>query len=274
MRIAIAGGTGVVGARAVQAARDAGHETVVLSRSSGVDVLDGTGLDAHLEGLDAVIDALNTSSLSLRKATEFFRATTRNLLDAEERQDVDHHVTLSIVGIDGIAVSYYGAKLAQEDEARRSAVPHTIARATQFHEFAGQLAERTSLGPVSLIPRVLCRPVAAREVGEYLVELAAGEPAGRAPDLVGPEEDTAAAMLRKQSDHDGTARRVLEVTLPGAYGRGLASGALRGVPEISRIGQETFAQWLESDRSGDRTRLARSPFSPTPSSPTSPPPRR
>src|SRR5690606_32654483 len=145
------------------------HEVVVLSRSSGVDVLDGTGLDAHLEGVDAVIDALNTSSLSLRKATEFFRATTRNLLDAEERQDVDHHVTLSIVGIDGIAVSYYGAKLAQEDEARRSAVPHTIARATQLHEFAAQLAERTPLGPVSLIPRLLCPPVAPRSGSTWII---------------------------------------------------------------------------------------------------------
>ena len=250
MRIAIAGGTGVVGAHAVRAARDAGHETVVLSRRSGVDVLDGSGLDDHLEGVDAVIDTLNTPSLSLRRATEFFRTTTRHLLDAEERQGVGHHVTLSIVGIDGIAVSYYGAKLAQEDEARRSAVPHTIARTAQFHEFAGQLAARTSLGPVTLVPRVLCRPVAAREVGEYLVELAAGEPVGRAPDLVGPEDDTVAAMLRRQSAHDGTARRVLEVPFPGAYGRGLASGALRGVPEISRIGRETFAQWLESDRDG------------------------
>lgn len=250
MRIAIAGGTGVVGAHAVRAAREAGHEAVVLSRRTGVNVLDGAGLDERLEGVDAVIDALNHFTLSQRSATAFFRTTTANLLGAEQRQGVGHHVALSIVGIDGIAVSYYGAKLAQEDEVRRDSVPHTIMRATQFHEFHGQVAALTSLGPVALVPRVLCRPVAAREVGDYLVELAAGEPVGRAPDLIGPEEDTVAAMLRRQSAHDGTARRVLEVTLPGAYGRGLASGALRGVPEISRIGQETFAQWLESDREG------------------------
>ena len=39
MRIAVAGGTGVVGRHAVEAARAAGHEVVVLSRSSGADVL-------------------------------------------------------------------------------------------------------------------------------------------------------------------------------------------------------------------------------------------
>ena len=39
MRVAVAGGTGVVGARTVDALREAGHEAVVLSRSAGVDLL-------------------------------------------------------------------------------------------------------------------------------------------------------------------------------------------------------------------------------------------
>ena len=35
MRIAVAGGTGVVGRHTVEAARAAGHEVVVLSRAQG-----------------------------------------------------------------------------------------------------------------------------------------------------------------------------------------------------------------------------------------------
>lgn len=98
MRIAIAGGTGVVGHRAVQAARAQGHEVVVLSRSEGIDVLSGDGLEERLEGVDVVVNALNTTSLSLRRAAEFFRTTSRHLLEAGARQGVAHHVVLSIVG--------------------------------------------------------------------------------------------------------------------------------------------------------------------------------
>ena len=58
-------------------------------------------------------------------------------------------------------------------------------------------------------------------------------------------------MIRRQYAHDGISRRVLELRLPGTYWRGLASGALRGDPATARIGEMTFAQWLDSeDRRG------------------------
>lgn len=244
MRMAIAGGTGVVGRRAVKAARTQGHDVVVLSRSEGVDVLSGDGLEARLEGADVVVDALNTPSLSRRKSTEFFRTTSRHLLEAGARRGVGHHVVLSIVGIDGIDASYYAGKLAQERVVEDSGAPHTIVRAAQFHEFAEQIIARTSLGPLTIAPRLLARPVAAREVGEHLPRIAAAAPAGRAQDLVGPEEHTLADMIRRLSAHHGSSRRVLEMRFPGAYGRRLASGALRGDPANALVGD---AQWLQEE---------------------------
>ena len=50
MRIAIAGGTGQAGAQAALAARERGHEVIVLARSEGVDLVSGQGADAALEG--------------------------------------------------------------------------------------------------------------------------------------------------------------------------------------------------------------------------------
>src|SRR5699024_11607725 len=94
---------------------------VVLSRNEGTDVLSGAGLEERLVGVDAVIDALNTASLSRRKATELFRATSRHLLEAGARHGVAHHVVLSIVGIDGIDASYYAGQLAQEPTVRTHA---------------------------------------------------------------------------------------------------------------------------------------------------------
>ncbi|UJP09049.1 NAD(P)H-binding protein [Microbacterium sp. KUDC0406] len=245
MRIAIAGGTGTVGRHIVAAARERGHEAVVLARSTGADVITGAGVDDALAGADAVIDASNATTLSATKARAFFETATRTLLAAERRTGVGHHVALSIVGIDAIDAAYYAGKLAQERAVAAGPVPYTIARAAQFHEFAGQLLSAMG-GPFALMPKTLMRPVAAREVGEHLVAVAEAQPAGRATDLVGPHDEVLADLARRQLAHDGVRRRVLEVRLPGRYGAGLASGSLRGTG--TRLeGRITFDEWLESE---------------------------
>ncbi|MFS0853528.1 SDR family oxidoreductase [Microbacterium sp. 179-I 3D4 NHS] len=244
MKIAVAGGTGTVGRHTVEAARAAGHDVVVLARSQGVDVLTGAGLVAALAGADAVIDVANTTTLSAKKARRFFETATGHLLAAEAQTGVGHHVALSIVGIDGIDSSYYAGKLAQERAVAAGTVPFTIARAAQFHEFAGQILGQIG-GPFALAPRTLMRPVAAREVGAHLVRVAEAGAAGRARDLVGPRDETLADLMRRQLAYDGIRRPVLDVRLPGAYGKGLASGSLRGGSEALR-GEIAFDEWLHS----------------------------
>ena len=44
MKIAVAGGTGVVGRHVVRELESRGHEPVVLSRSHGIDLTTGNGL--------------------------------------------------------------------------------------------------------------------------------------------------------------------------------------------------------------------------------------
>jgi uncharacterized protein YbjT (DUF2867 family) len=56
MRIAVVGGTGFVGRHTVAALQRAGHDTVVIARSRGVDASTGRGLDEALAGTDAVVD--------------------------------------------------------------------------------------------------------------------------------------------------------------------------------------------------------------------------
>lgn len=248
MRIAVAGGTGTVGHHVTRTAREAGHEVVVLSRRHGVDVSTGAGVDTALAGADAVIDVTSTMTLSQKKATAFFETGTRTLLDAGARARVGHHVVLSIVGIDGIDAGYYAAKLAQERAVAAGRVPHSIVRAAQFHEFAGQVMTMVS-GPFAVAPRTLMRPVAAREVAAHLLRVAEGGPVGRAQDIVGPRDETLADVMRRQIMADGIRRRVLDVRLPGAYGRGLASGALRGGSDALQ-GAMTFDAWLRSPDHG------------------------
>ena len=238
MRVAVAGGTGVVGRHVVQVLQEQRHEAVVLARSAGVDLVTGSGL--QLDGVDAVVDCANIATLRRSPAERFFATTTRTLVQAGARAGVRHHVVLSIVGIDRVDTGYYAGKRRQEAEALAGEVPVTVVRATQFHEFAGQVLDRGA-GPVRLVPRMRVQPVAAREAAEVLVEVALGEPAGRAPDLGGPDVHELADLARRVAAARGV--RVLPVRLPGGAGRAMAGGALLPGPG-SRHGRTTFDDWL------------------------------
>jgi uncharacterized protein YbjT (DUF2867 family) len=253
MRIAVAGGTGVVGRYVVEAARGEGHEVVVLARRAGVDVLSGSGLDAALDRVDAVVDTLNVGTQKASVATEFFETTSRHLLEAGARAGVRHHVLLSIVGIDepGLgAVGYYAGKRAQEAVVRAGAVPWSVQRATQFHEFAGQLLARMSRGPVVLVPQMTSQPVAAAEVGRALASLAARGALGRAPDLAGPRRERVPAMVRQVARAQGSRRVVLPLPVPGAMGRAMRGGSL--CLRSGTVAGPTFADWLAAAYPGHR----------------------
>lgn len=243
MRIAVAGGTGTVGHHVVAVAEEHGHEVVVLSRSRGVDLVAGTGLDAVLHGVDAVVDVASVMTQSSEEAVAFFRAVTTNLLAAEARVGVGHHVALSIVGIDGAPVGHYAGKVAQEELVTAGPVPWTLLRATQFHEFAGQLHGQLGFGPVHAIPVMRSQPVAAREVAERLVALAEAGPSGRVADLGGPEILRMTDMARSYARATGRGGVVLPVLLPGRLGRAFRDGTLLPGPEADR-GVQTFDRWI------------------------------
>jgi uncharacterized protein YbjT (DUF2867 family) len=243
MRIAVAGGTGVVGRLVVDRLRERGHEVVVLARAEGVDLATGTGLAGRLEGVDAVIDATSVATLKTAEAVEFFGSVTRNLLAEEQRAGVGHHVALSIVGIDGAETGYYAGKVEQERIVKAGPVPWTILRATQFHEFGGQMADRGKLGPIHLVPQMLSAPVAAGEVADLLVDLASGSPKRDTVEIGGPGREQVVDMARRVLRARGSRRAVLPVWVPGAAGRSLRSGDL--VPtRADHLGKETFDEWL------------------------------
>lgn len=244
MRIAVAGGTGVVGRHVVEIARARGHEVTVLARSQGVDLTTGEGL--NLTGIDAVVDVTSIQTTSARAATRFFTAVTGHLLAAERAAGVGHHLVLSIVGVDEAPFGYYAGKAAQERLVQAGGVPWTILCATQFHEFAGQIHQRMRLGPISLVPVMQSQPVAAREVAARLVALAEAGPIGRVPDLVGPRVESMADLSRRWAAATGARGRVIEAPIPGGFGRAMRNGTLLARPG-SDHGEQTFEQWLTTE---------------------------
>ncbi|WP_119697534.1 SDR family oxidoreductase [Microbacterium halotolerans] len=243
MKIAIAGGTGVVGRHTVEAVRSAGHDAVVLSRSAGVDLVTGEGLAAALAGADVIIDTANVATLKAAEAIEFFTAATGNLVAASADAGVEHLVLLSIVGIDRMPHDYYAGKVAQEKVVEASPVPWTILRATQFHEFAAQMFDRAKIGPLHIAPRAVVQPIAAYEVGAHLAAIAAGPARGRARDLAGPREEQLDTMVKQFAKATGHGGWLPSVSLPGAQMKGMRTGlALPG--QDAELGRQTFQDWL------------------------------
>jgi uncharacterized protein YbjT (DUF2867 family) len=247
VKVAVVGGTGVAGAFTVAALRERGHDAVVIARSTGVDVATGAGLADALRGVDAVVDTSNIAAAKARTATAFFETTARNLTAAAAQAGVGHVVALSIVGIDRVPLGYYQGKLAQEKALAGSSVPVSILRATQFHEFPVQYLKRVH-GRWVFLPRWTVQPVAAREVGALLAELATGAPTP-ITELAGPRVENMADLARRVIAARGEKRRVVQARVPGKLGRALASGG--SVPDRpGRRGTQTFADWLLEQDAG------------------------
>lgn len=251
MRVAVAGGTGLVGRMVVDALQSSGDTAVVVARSVGVDLLTGDGLDQALAGVEAVVDVSNVVTTRRATALGFFGTATRTLLAGGQRAGVQHHVVLSIVGVDRVPLGYYQAKRHQEQLALEGLVPATVLRATQFHEFADQMLQRG--GPVVLVPKMLSQPIAAREVASALVALTHARPQGLAPELAGPEQLHMPDMVRRLAGARGARRPVVAVRLPGEAGRAMADGGLLPRSDGPR-GTLTFAQWLTTASTRGRRR--------------------
>jgi uncharacterized protein YbjT (DUF2867 family) len=245
MRVAVVGATGRIGQQAVAALSAGGHETVPISRTTGVDVLSGQGLDAALAGVDAVIDASNTGSQDVPEILAFFGGMTRNLIAAEERAGVRHHVVLSIVGIDhGQQVPHYSGKREQERLVTSGPIPWTIVRATQFFDLAARTAEWNEHDGVAPIAPLLVQPIAPSDVGEILADIATDAPRNGVVEIAGPETQGFVDMARRTFAARGQ-DMTLVPTWRGTFDTSMAGEVLLPGPD-ARLGATTFEQWLRA----------------------------
>jgi uncharacterized protein YbjT (DUF2867 family) len=243
MRIAVAGATGRIGQLTIADLEAAGHQTVPLSRGTGVDAYTGKGLADALRSADAVIDATNTPAADEAEIVDFFGTVTRNLLAAGADAGVRHHVLLSIVGIDHEQdVPHYAGKREQERLVEAGPLPWSIVRATQFHDFAAMVAGWTEQDGTAAIAPLLVQPIAPADVAEVLAEVAPGAPLRRRIDIAGPGTEDLVDMARRTFAVRGQ-HISLVPTWRGLYGTDMAGEVL--LPgEGALLGKTTFADWL------------------------------
>src|SRR5437016_14070995 len=106
-KIVVLGGTGLIGSKVVNLLRARGHEVVAASPSKGINSITGDGLTEALTGAQVVVDVTNSPSFEDKAVLEFFETSTRNVLAAEAKTSVGHHVAVSIVGADRLPASGY-----------------------------------------------------------------------------------------------------------------------------------------------------------------------
>ena len=250
-KIAVAGATGRVGRHVVDILESRGYDVVPISRSDGVDVVTGEGLDQALTGVETIIDVATGPSPDQQAATEFFTASARNLQEAGERAGVRRLVVVSIVGIDEFTGGYNAAKVAHEQTAVAGPIPARIVRAAQFHEFVEELMKWGTQGDVSYVWKMRTQLVSARTVAEALVDLAIAPDvefdAAETTEVAGPREERLVEAARLLAARRGENLRVEESPSDPSDpdSERYANGAALPGPDAKLAGP-TFEEWLDA----------------------------
>jgi hypothetical protein len=158
---------------------------------------------------------------------------------------------LSIVGADGAAGGYLAAKLDHERAAQAGSVPVSVLRATQFHEFVGQIRDQWGVQDgVWWVPDWQVQPVAIAAMARVLAGLALAEEPPALSEVAGPRQERLVDMAVRLAAHRGDDVPVEPVPDDTPDGRLFAGGGLLPGADATLTGP-TFQAWLDN---GERER--------------------
>ena len=246
MKIIVIGGTGLIGSKVVANLRQLGHEVVAGAPSTGINTVTGEGLAEALQGAQVVVDVANAPSWEEKAVVEFFQTAGRNLLDAEVKAGVLHHVALSVVGSERLTdFGYFWGKLAQEKLIKEAQVPYTIVRATQFFEFLGGIAQSGVVGDAVHLPPAAFQPMAADDVARFVTEAALAPPVNGTYEVAGPERVGMAQLVQRYFTAIGDSRAVVPDQQASYFGIKVDDQSLTP-GERPRLGPTPFETWVLS----------------------------
>ncbi|MFF1812198.1 SDR family oxidoreductase [Streptomyces sp. NPDC058251] len=217
MKIAVIGGTGLIGSQVVKNLTAAGHEAVPHSKSTGVDIISGQGLDEAVAGADVVVNLTNSPTFD-EASPAFFQTSMDNLLAAARKSSVGHVVILSIVGTDQVPeLDYYRAKALQENLLAAGTIPYSIVRATQFMDFMDAVLSWTADDSTVRLPATPIQPIASKDVAAAVAEVAAGAPLNGIRNIAGPDIFTLDELGRITLTHKGDHRTIVTDPTAGMF---------------------------------------------------------
>ena len=243
MRIAVLGGTGLVGSRVVALLRSHGHEVRPHSLSTGVDLRGGHGVPEAVKDVDVVVNLTRPPEFD-RTSPVFFRETMENLLLAAEDAQVGHIVILSVLGAEQVPdVHYYRGRVVQEEVLRGGTVPWSVIRSTDFFEFVERMMTWTADDRVVRLPATLLQPIAAGDVARVVAGVASTGPLDGLLEIAGPEVFPLDQLGRITLAARGDQREV--VVDPSAAGMyAFVKGAALIAGDSAVLAETTYRQWL------------------------------
>lgn len=244
MKIVVIGGTGLIGSKTVAILSQTTNELVAASLNTGVNTITGAGLKDVITGAQVVIDLANSPSFEDNAVMEFFRTSTGNVLAAEAAAGVQHHVALSIVGVDRLPDNgYFRAKVAQEKLVENSGIPYTIIRSTQFLEFLKSIADGGTDGNTVRISPGLFEPIAADDVAAIVADVALAQPRNGIIEIAGPERAPFNEFVARYLKAVGDSREVVSDPDARYFGGKLEELSLVPLGE-ARLGRIGFDEWF------------------------------
>jgi uncharacterized protein YbjT (DUF2867 family) len=259
MKIVVIGGSGLIGSKLVSILRSKGHEVLAASPDSGVNTITGEGVAAALAGAEVVVDVANSPSFEDEAVKKFFETSGTNLLAEEARAGVRHHVALSIVGTDRVPDSgYLRAKLIQENLIRKSGIPYSILRSTQFFEFISRIAQPTDNGSSVRVPDALFQPILSADVVAALADITLGPPLNGIVEIGGPQRYRMNDLVRRVLQAGGDKREVVADDDARYFGAKINDESLVAGPS-ARTGSKLFEDWLKDFATQRSTATVRAP---------------
>jgi uncharacterized protein YbjT (DUF2867 family) len=138
---------------------------------------------------------------------------------------------------------YFRAKLAQETLIKGSPIPYSLVHATQFFEFIRTIADLSTMNGSVRLPPVLSQPMAAKDVGKALADVALGPPHNATVEIAGPETFTLDLGVRRVLEFDHDPRTVVADPSAPYYGVQVSDRTL--VPASgARLGSTKLDSWL------------------------------
>ena len=245
MKIVVIGGTGLIGSKVVELLNNHGHEAVPAAPQTGVNTLTGEGLDDALAGADVVVDVSNSPSFADDDVMSFFVTATTNILAAEKKAGVQHHVALSVVGTSDLPDSgYLRAKAAQEGLITDSGLPYSIVHATQFFEFTRAIADASMIDDTLHLAPVHYQPIASGDVASVVARVAAGSPLNAIKEIGGPDRVRMDVFIPEALAKAGDVREVVSDPHATYFGTELTDDSLVPAPEAER-GSTTYDAWAK-----------------------------
>ncbi|MFC5757845.1 SDR family oxidoreductase [Rhizobium sp. GCM10022189] len=247
MKAVIIGGAGLIGSKVAKILTDGGHQVIAASRRNGIDSVTGAGLAEALKGADVVVDVPNSPSFEEEAVLEFFTKSSTNITREAKKAGVKHVVALSIVGVDRVPTNgYFRAKVAQEEIIKKSGVPYTIVRATQFLEFLDAIAYTSTQGDVVTVSTAYLQPIAADDVAKFIADAAVAEARNETIDIAGPEAFHTNEIIQKYLAKNGDGRTVVGDPEAGYFGSKLEPNSLIPVGGTPKLGSITFDAWVSA----------------------------